>query len=180
MRNAIITLVAIVVIISSSFYLVISQEAKPEDLMKIFLEQLLTATPETYDEIFHINIFDQLEVDTYTIHTYSPIATDRLMLNIVANRIIGYSSEVAFRTNSNVTLDSLEITLTQTSDEKIYFDFKGTTRVTSIETLEIVDYPIVGQIGIKDVDGTYKVDTLKFYTIDLLDHLRDRIYENRN
>jgi hypothetical protein len=176
MRNAIIVLTTILLIITSSFYLVAIQEPSPEDVMVTFLETLLVATPEKYDQIFHINIFDQLEVDTYTLDTYASMATDRMMISLVANRTVALSSEVAYKTNSYVSLRDLEITLTQESDHKTYFNFKGITRVTTIESSDFIDYPLVGQIGIVEVDGVLKVDALKLFTIKMLDHLVQ--YEN--
>lgn len=171
MKKTILAFSLIIALIASGIYLSNSQKDSPERLMRFFLEELLTASPEKYDEIYHINIFDQVDMDTYTIDTYSPMATERMMISLVANRTIGISSEVAYKSHSNVTLENLEITLTQESDEKIYFDFKATTKVTSIDTLEEVNYPLAGQIGIKKLDDTLKVDTLKFYTIELLEHL---------
>lgn len=171
MKNTILTLILIIVLIASGIYLSKSQEDCPEEIMMSFLEELLTASPENYDEIYHINIFDQLDTDTYTIDTYASMATERMMVNMVANRTIGISSEVAYKSHSNVTLENLEITSTQESDEKVYFDFKAITKVKSIDTLEERDYPLVGQIGLKKMNDTFKVDTLKFYSIELLEHL---------
>jgi len=170
MRNKLILIVLTLLITVTSFYVVSSKETEPEEVMMIFLEKLLTATPETDDEIFHINIFGRLDIDTYTINNYSDIATERMMIYMLENRLIGYSSSVALETSSNINVQSVEITSTQTSDGKIYFDFKGVTKIVSTDTSEIFEYPIVGQIGIKSVDGVPKVDTCRFYTIELLDH----------
>lgn len=170
MRNMIITFAMIILIIVSSFCAVDLKVTTQEDVMMIYLDKLLTTTPETEEEIFHINIFGRLDIDTYIISNYSEIATERMMKYMLGNGLIGYSSGVAFKTNSNVNIKHIEITSTQTSDGKIYFDFKGVTEVVSVVNSESFEYPIVGQIGIKSVDGLSKVDTCRFFTIDLLDY----------
>jgi len=174
MRSMILVVMVLVAITLSSVYLVATDAETSEEVMMSFLEELLTASPETYEELFKINIFDQLEVDTYVLNHYTHMATERMMKNIVGNATVGIASRVAYETNSKVTVDTIEITSAQTSDNKIYYNFTGVSRVTSIDSNEIYDYPLQGQIGLLIEDEVYKVDTLRLFTINLLDHrMRD-------
>lgn len=162
--------ILIIGIILIGIYFTSSKEKTPEEVATVFLEKLLTATPQTEGEIFEINIFNQLNVDTYIIENYSEIATERMMKYLYKNRIIGYSSKIAYNSNSNVTLNQLELASPQTSEGKIYYNFKGITKVTSIADGTVIEYPITGQLGLKLEDEVPKVDTLKFFSIKLLTH----------
>ena len=171
MKKKMIAILLITLIIGSSVFFIYNEKHEsPEELALIFLEQLLTATPYTQSEIFDINMFSQNDILSYIEINYSDMATERMMKNLYMNRYILLASDVALDSNSNVSLNDFKIILTQHSDEKVYFNFEGTTKVTSLDTGEEIIFPFTGQVGLTINDESPKVDTLRFFTITMLDH----------
>ncbi len=168
MRNMMITIFVIVLLIGTSIFLVYTtDENSPEDVMIIFLEDLLSATPEKQIMIYDIDRFDVKDIETYVYKNYTDIATQRMLDYLMRCRELTISSELSLDSNSNINVEDIKITYTQESDGKVYFNFEGRTRLVDSNTLIEYIYPFTGQIGLKDVEGKYKVDTLRFFTITL-------------
>lgn len=177
MRNAVITILTLVIIISI-FMTFTEKKDLSEQVSITFMEKMLSANPKEHRDVFNLEKVDHDGFEAYVENLinfikleYSEIATERMLNYLFTSRDILLVYDISYKSNSNVSLESFEITYTEETDDKIYYHFEGTTKVVSQNTDEEFSYPFTGQIGLINDNGTFKVDTLRFFSQKLYDHL---------
>lgn len=170
MRGILITIVLIIMIGASIHFSDIDLEKLPEEIAFVFLEQLLSANPDSNSEISDTDVFNKTNIESYISLNYSSIATEKMMKDLYKNNYVMLSSDIAEDTNSNVKFYDMEITDKHNSDGQVSFNFRGATKVTSIDTLEEVSCLLTGEIALIKDNKNLKVDTLRIFTNELIDY----------
>jgi len=168
MRNMIIAITIITLIIGSAIYTSsIEDEISSEDIAILFINNLFTATPETYNDIYSNDGYD---IGPYVKDNIVNLVTDKMLVKLYANRDVTISSSIAMEYNANVTVENLELSNKQINENKEHYDFNGTIRITMTDTNESVDYPFSGQVGLVKENSDIRVFALRLFSINLIDH----------
>lgn len=119
MRGILITIVLIIMIGASIHFSDIDLEKSPEEIAFVFLEQLLSANPDSNSEISDTDVFNKTNIESYISLNYSSIATEKMMKDLYKNNYVMLSSDIALiKDNKNLKVDTLRIFTNELIDYK--------------------------------------------------------------
>lgn len=162
--------ICIAISVLALLFTLIRRDNSPDQVITEFFSEYFYATPLTKSEIINLDDFKNDDVINYMSKKFAHTATEKLIQYLYNNGFYLVVSQKSYEYNVNIQLESLTYDLDIEDDKKNYYLFSGVVSITNDKTKDVEKANFNGQLGLLIENDNYKIDSIRFFTNDLLDY----------